>query len=826
MVLLSAIAAGFTFLLLRFVLVNTLGQDFLIEIVYWETGLAFLLLVSYGITVAPIVFSSYLVSRLTVFSFTYSVGTLFILAFFQTLSAMLFALIATHLFHLNLRYPQPRDIVVMFIIVVIYLFCTLWLAYFIILVIEGAPALSPLAGLLIWMTVATFVFFSSGLLFASIVVPIIDHLLCKYTPQYSHHLADENRLYVQGSQHQCLLCDSCWIRSWKSLFVYLVNLVYISLLLWFSSTGPLMWYTLTPFPFSFYFILQGYLWSVLWSFSVFIATWFSAAVFGTFPTPGVSLAFFIAAITVVVLFAAINSDHLRKAKREREEFLNSEVAKRTRQLEQVRDELEELLATKSQFLRGVSHEAVTPLNQMYTAISLLQGLTEKPLVQNKTSTALINVNRLNYVVDDCLLATRLEWDGSLPMAASIMSYPFYSLLDEVGGSICAVDSRLMVYMIQEHPSPKGFISLLDASRVSKLLQLVLRICFSFSNTAIVNVLQYSEIPMEKVPENQLVENAKGWSRLLLDFSPGAPRTQPSVFSESGVASRFHPSALVAQLTLACGFSACFSDDAHSIRIEIITPFAEEIDYTQFVPTFCSKYEWFTLLSEDPCTVKYISGLLSSILTNIASTDIRKNCPEKHIFIVDELHPVEKEHLNEIFTSCPSSSYVFVGKSRSTFNFIDFPITPRKLFLFLESFATHLPTKSESSQPFVLVVDDMKMNVKLLVAMLKKLGVSSDEAFDGREAFLKVKDRWAENRPYRLILMDILMPFSGIDATRLIRNYERTKSMGSIIVAVSAHATEDAALRAEMETAQFDDFVKKPLQLNKLKLLLTKAGMGS
>jgi signal transduction histidine kinase/DNA-binding response OmpR family regulator len=118
----------------------------------------------------------------------------------------------------------------------------------------------------------------------------------------------------------------------------------------------------------------------------------------------------------------------------------------------------------------------------------------------------------------------------------------------------------------------------------------------------------------------------------------------------------------------------------------------------------------------------------------------------------------------------------------------------------------------NKQARILLVDDSSINLLVLKRYLQKLGFDMiDEAGSGGEAV-----SLCMNHAYDLILMDIQMPkMDGFEATRLIRDQQH--SPPPIIIAVTA----DAMAGAEMRCLQggMDDYISKPIQLERLELLL-------
>jgi len=113
---------------------------------------------------------------------------------------------------------------------------------------------------------------------------------------------------------------------------------------------------------------------------------------------------------------------------------------------------------------------------------------------------------------------------------------------------------------------------------------------------------------------------------------------------------------------------------------------------------------------------------------------------------------------------------------------------------------------------VLVVDDNPVNRKVACGFLKKLGFQTDVAEDGKQAVEAV----AKNA-YGMIFMDCQMPvMDGYEATREIR--KRFADEVLPIIAITANAMEGD--KEKCFDAGMDDYIAKPLRMDKLKATLT------
>lgn len=120
--------------------------------------------------------------------------------------------------------------------------------------------------------------------------------------------------------------------------------------------------------------------------------------------------------------------------------------------------------------------------------------------------------------------------------------------------------------------------------------------------------------------------------------------------------------------------------------------------------------------------------------------------------------------------------------------------------------------AEGQNADVLVVDDIEENRTLMREILDRIGVSVRVCGDGASAIRAVSDRMPD-----LILMDIRMPdLSGPDTLNRLREIhdDRTPPIVALSASVMAHQ------RREYLDAGFDDFVDKPVRIERLLRCLT------
>jgi CheY-like chemotaxis protein len=159
-------------------------------------------------------------------------------------------------------------------------------------------------------------------------------------------------------------------------------------------------------------------------------------------------------------------------------------------------------------------------------------------------------------------------------------------------------------------------------------------------------------------------------------------------------------------------------------------------------------------------------------------------------------PIKKSKLDNIL----SSIFLKPIKSVDSSSRINLPKLDGKM-------AERLPLK-------ILIAEDHRINLKLAIRLLKKMGYQPDVAVNGLEVLTAL-----EQKSYDVILMDIHMPeMDGLEATRKICS-ECPESERPQIIAMTANAMQGD--REQCLAAGMNDYVSKPIQFEKLVEALSK-----
>ena len=133
------------------------------------------------------------------------------------------------------------------------------------------------------------------------------------------------------------------------------------------------------------------------------------------------------------------------------------------------------------------------------------------------------------------------------------------------------------------------------------------------------------------------------------------------------------------------------------------------------------------------------------------------------------------------------------------------------FPFLENETSSIEIGSVRTDVKILIIEDNKMNQKVIGTMLKSLGYSFELADDGWAGY-----QVAKNNKFDLIFMDLIMPeMDGFESAQRILKIDKSV----LIVAFTADNMPETKRKAELSGIK--DFVSKPVRIEELKRLFAR-----
>ncbi len=122
---------------------------------------------------------------------------------------------------------------------------------------------------------------------------------------------------------------------------------------------------------------------------------------------------------------------------------------------------------------------------------------------------------------------------------------------------------------------------------------------------------------------------------------------------------------------------------------------------------------------------------------------------------------------------------------------------------------------EAPDARILVVDDVKVNLKVIVNLLKETGIRVDTALSGKQCLKMV----AQN-PYDIIFLDHMMPeMDGIETYEKMKEMKGSPNLNTPVIMLTANAI--TGVKEKYIQAGFADYLSKPIIGGKLEKMIMK-----
>lgn len=487
--------------------------------------------------------------------------------------------------------------------------------------------------------------------------------------------------------------------------------------------------------------------------------------------------------------------------------LQKENTQKTLQLEEALIKARLAEKAKGDFLAAMSHEIRTPLNAILGFTELLKDVDNKALRDEYLAIIESNGKNLLYIINDILDYSKIE-SGSF----EIENIEF----EPLGEFEPVVD----LFAIKAYEKKIELLSFIDPRLPKKLIGDPLRIRQILSNL-LSNALKFT-------PENKnifinitTVDTSDSHAKILFEvkdegigISKEKLKTIFNPFSqaEAGTARKYGGTGL--GLSISSSLSLLMNSIL-KVESEVGVGsrfwFELELDIVEMEPSIqlTGKKAFICKFIENENIKELLKRYLESMNINVlsepigvdvaflsdnASPDLICNNLKKVKLTND---PFLYEDKNAVFIMRPPLSATKIKKSFTECE---------KTECFNTTSNSHIDVKTDSK---ILVADDNSINQKLITAVLKKYGIDTVLASNGREA---VELFFANEYP--LVFVDIQMPImDGIEAMRAMKK----KRTNAKIVALTAHA--NSGDREMFLQEGFDGYLQKPLDEKELVKIL-------
>jgi signal transduction histidine kinase len=449
---------------------------------------------------------------------------------------------------------------------------------------------------------------------------------------------------------------------------------------------------------------------------------------------------------------------------ERARGLEEAVAEQTAELDDALRVTRRALAAKDEFLAVMSHEMRTPLHGILGAARLLEHSELDPTQRKHLGTLVAAGRLLGAIIEDILDLAQMEHAGLELHPSTVV---LGATLDRVLELVRSLAAAKGIAVIDARDASLPEYVRIDETRLQQVLLNLLSNAVKFTSTGSVTLRASAERDGEETRLRfQVIDTGIG-------IAPDAQARlfQPFTQADPSIRRRFGGTGL--------GLSICRRIvDAMTGEISLESELGRGTSFEVSVP------------------VEVAAGTM-------AAGTVAASIPPRATPAIAASYAQQRES----WAPEPGSPARARSPSRQSVPAMAAAEPPRPTSAPPTADSERPADRSERAGPeglVALVVDDNAVNQMLLSAMLARVGVDTDGAFDGEEALERVAERG-----YDLIFMDVHMPrMDGLTAASRIRDDAAAAGRAKpYIVAVTANArTSD---RESALAAGMDAFLSKP-----------------
>lgn len=518
-------------------------------------------------------------------------------------------------------------------------------------------------------------------------------------------------------------------------------------------------------------------------------------------------------------------------------------------LETARDAAEQAAKMKAEFLANMSHEIRTPMNGVLGMLDIIKDTELTREQHDLIETASNSAESLLSIINDILDFSKLE-AGKIELECIEFCLPL--LVEEVCAIIASAAHtkhlELNCFLPPDLPSRwRG-----DPHRIRQVLTNLIGNAVKFTEHGEVAVKVYIK---EVMSDKFLVRFEVKDTGIGISPEVQARLFQPFSQADSTTARRFGGTGLGLSIsknlvTMMDGIMGVESAEGEGANFWFSLPL-KAISGTELLPVIDLSNKRALIVDDNATNRKILQHYLVhcgmtvteaesahaalELLTGIenVSTPFDVVLTDLHMPNMDGCELARCINQNPTIASIPrillSSGGLNSEAERLELGFIQTLVKPVRQLQLFDAINSSLQTTNQSptstaftvasnlsdySRKKVLVVEDNKVNQKVILAMLSKFHCTPDLTENGQQALDKLAQK-----TYDLVLMDCQMPvMDGYEAVRTLRGQEMNLTgRRTPVIALTAHASIEE--KEKCLSAGMDDFLTKPIARHELARVL-------